>query len=45
MEELYGQLYDLGYREMPENMYKDWLQSVMKEKEKYFNKKVPIQKS
>lgn len=45
MEQLYGQLYDLGYREMPENMYKAWLESVMKEKDKYTNKSVQQQKS
>jgi hypothetical protein len=41
MEQLYGQLYDLGYREMPENMYRDWLQSVMKEKGRFANKQIP----
>ena len=40
MELLYGQLYDLGYREMPRDMYQDWLKSVMKEKEKYRNRAV-----
>lgn len=37
MAKLYGQLFDLGYREMPEKMYEKWLQSVRKEKAKYEN--------
>jgi len=28
---------DLGYREMPEKMYAQWLQSVVKERNKYTN--------
>jgi len=40
MEKLYIDLFDLGYREMPDKMYMDWLQSVNKEKEKYQNKQV-----
>ncbi len=40
MEKLYGRLFDLGYREMPEKMYMQWLMSVNKEKDKYTNKKV-----
>jgi hypothetical protein len=40
MERIYGQLYDLGYREMPQDMYQQWLNSVMKDKEKYRNKSV-----
>jgi len=39
MQDLYIHLYDLGYREMPDNMYMKWLQSVMKEKGKYANQK------
>jgi hypothetical protein len=35
MAKLYGQLFDLGYREMPEKMYMNWLQGVRKEKIKY----------
>lgn len=38
MEALYTRLFELGYREMPESMYREWLQSVVKEKEKYANK-------
>jgi hypothetical protein len=40
MEKLYVQLYDLGYREMPEKMYKDWLQSLQTQKKKYTNSKI-----
>jgi hypothetical protein len=40
MESLYLKLLDLGYREMPDNMYQKWLQSVVKEKEKYSNKRL-----
>ncbi|SJZ68493.1 hypothetical protein [Sediminibacterium ginsengisoli] len=40
MAKLYGELFDLGYREMPEEMYMKWLQSVQKEKAKYNNQKV-----
>ncbi len=40
MESLYTRLFELGYREMPEGMYREWLQSVVKEKEKYENKKL-----
>jgi hypothetical protein len=38
MEELYAKLFDLGYREMPEKMYMKWLQSVVKERNKYSNR-------
>jgi hypothetical protein len=40
MEQLYMKLFDLGYREMPDQMYIQWLQSVVKERDKYLNKKV-----
>jgi hypothetical protein len=40
MEQLYIKLFDLGYREMPEKMYLEWLTSVTKQKEKYSNKQV-----
>lgn len=40
MEMLYLKLLDLGYREMPEKMYMQWLQSVVKERDKYSNKKL-----
>jgi hypothetical protein len=40
MEQLYGKLFDLGYREMPDKMYQQWLISVVTEKDKYSNKGV-----
>jgi hypothetical protein len=40
MEELYVRLFDLGYREMPDSMYFQWLQSVIKERDKYSNKQI-----
>lgn len=41
MENLYMKAIDLGYKEMPEKMYWVWLNTVMHQKEKYTNKKVP----
>jgi len=38
MEAMYTHLYDLGYREMPEKMYLQWLNSLKSEKEKYQDK-------
>jgi hypothetical protein len=43
MEALYIKLLDLGYREMPEKMYLDWLQSVNSQKEKFQNKQLKQQ--
>ncbi|WP_431213797.1 hypothetical protein ACQ86N_02535 [Puia sp. P3] len=40
MEQLYVRLFDLGYREMPDKMYQQWLLSVVKERDKYSNKKL-----
>ena len=40
MKSEYFKIADLGYREMPENMYMEWLTSITKQKEKYENKKV-----
>lgn len=40
MNSLYMQLYQLGYRQMPEQMYVEWLTSLKAEKEKYTNKLV-----
>ena len=40
MEQLYVKLFDLGYREMPDKMYQQWLLSVVKERDKYSNKKL-----
>jgi len=34
------QIHDLGYRQMPEDMYLEWLVSLKKEKDKYTNKKI-----
>lgn len=33
-------IYELGYRQMPESMYLDWLISLRTEQEKYINKKM-----
>lgn len=38
MEQLYVHALDLGYKEMPETMYKEWLAAISKQKEKYSNK-------
>lgn len=40
MNSLYMQLYQLGYRQMPEQMYVEWLASLITEKEKFTNKQV-----
>jgi len=40
MESIYVRLFDLGYREMPEKMYLDWLQSINKEKMKYEDSRI-----
>jgi uncharacterized Ntn-hydrolase superfamily protein len=40
MEQLYIRLYDMGYREMPDKMYREWLLSLKDQKDKYSNKKV-----
>jgi hypothetical protein len=40
MEKLYVQLFNLGYREMPDGMYRDWLRSLQRGKSKYMNKKI-----
>jgi hypothetical protein len=40
MQEAYITLAKLGYREMPEKMYQQWLKSMTTDKEKYSNKKV-----
>ncbi|WP_315821501.1 hypothetical protein [Paraflavitalea speifideaquila] len=40
LERLYTQLFDLGYREMPDGMYRDWLRSLQREKSKYLNKQI-----
>jgi hypothetical protein len=40
MEQLYIKMFDLGYREMPEKMYMQWLRSVTEQKNKYGNKQL-----
>jgi hypothetical protein len=40
MQTLYMRIYHLGYREMPESMYIDWLNSLNTEKEKFIDKKI-----
>lgn len=40
MENLYGKLFELGYREMPEKMYMQWLRSVTLQRNKYGNKQL-----
>ena len=40
MEKTYISLTKLHYREMPEKMYQDWLNSLIKNRDKYANKKV-----
>ena len=40
MKKEYGHIYDLGYRQMPEDMYLDWLLSLRTERNKYENKKL-----
>ncbi len=40
MEQLYTKLFDLGYREMPEKMYMQWLRSVTEQRNKYGNKQL-----
>jgi len=33
-------IHELGYRQMPEDMYLNWLVSLKEEREKYANKKI-----
>ncbi|MPS72937.1 MAG: hypothetical protein E2590_07245 [Chryseobacterium sp.] len=40
MKKEYGYIYDIGYRQMPEEMYLDWLVSLKTERNKYENKKL-----
>lgn len=44
MEQLYLHLYDLGYREMPDQMYREWLLSLKDQKNKYSNQKLSTTK-
>jgi hypothetical protein len=41
MNALYSKIYQLGYRQMPEQMYIEWLTSLKKEKVKYSNMNAP----
>ncbi|MEM8524987.1 MAG: hypothetical protein AAGG68_10105 [Bacteroidota bacterium] len=43
MNATYQKLYQLGYRQMPDKMYLEWLESLEKEKERYSNKKMSRQ--
>lgn len=40
MNKEYGHIYDIGYRQMPEEMYIEWLVSLKTERDKYENKKL-----
>ncbi|WP_312900743.1 hypothetical protein [Chryseobacterium taichungense] len=40
MKKEYGYIYEIGYRQMPEEMYLDWLVSLKTERSKYENKKL-----
>lgn len=40
LEKQYAYIHSLGYRNMPEKMYLDWLASLKSEREKYVNKKL-----
>lgn len=40
MTKEYGHIYEIGYRQMPEEMYLDWLVSLRTERDKYENKKL-----
>ncbi len=40
MTQEYTHIYELGYRQMPEEMYLDWLVSLKTERKKYENKKL-----
>ncbi len=39
-EALYGKIYQLGYRKMPDARYKKWIEELNVQKEKYANKKI-----
>lgn len=40
LEKEYGHIHKIGYRNMPENMYLNWLVSLKEERSKYENKKL-----
>jgi hypothetical protein len=41
MNRLYFSLFKFGYKQMPEQMYLDWINSLNIEKTKYMNKEIP----
>lgn len=42
MNQVYKQIHSLGYRQMPKNMYANWLLDLKENKDKYVNKKVAV---
>jgi hypothetical protein len=42
MQKTYANIHQLGYRQMPKQMYLEWLISLNEEKEKYNNKKIDV---
>ena len=44
MQNIYVKIHQLGYRQMPEEMYLDWLTSLQEERDKYQNKNIPVKK-
>jgi len=42
MQNIYVRIHELGYRQMPEEMYLDWLALLDEQREKYRNKSIPI---
>lgn len=42
MQSIYVKIHQLGYRQMPEEMYLDWLNTLQEEREKYQNKSIPF---
>ncbi len=43
MQNIYVKIHQLGYRQMPEEMYLDWLTTLQEEREKYQNKNIPVE--
>jgi hypothetical protein len=42
MNKVYQQIYQSGYRQMPKQMYANWLLDLKENKDKYINKKVAV---
>jgi hypothetical protein len=42
MNKIYKQIYQSGYRQMPKQMYANWLLDLKENKDKYINKKVAV---